>query len=77
MAAVAEKRKSTKPVDGKTPVSGLPASPRVHYAPPCPSCRSQDTKTTSTLTLIRYFKCRRCGWTWSRARHDSEGRITQ
>lgn len=56
-------KRSTKPVDGKTPVSGLPASQRV-TAPPCPTCRDVNTFVYATKPPKRYCKCKRCGWTW-------------
>lgn len=63
------KRKSTKPVDGKTPVSGLPASQRV-TAPPCQCCRDNDTHIYCKRAPMRYVKCRRCGHTFSFAVRD-------
>jgi hypothetical protein len=59
-----EERKTTKPTDGKTPVSGLPASQRV-TAPDCVSCCSEDTFIYCTREVMRYCKCRHCGHTWS------------
>lgn len=58
-----EMKKTTKPIDGLTPVSGLPASQRV-TAPRCPSCLDADTFIYFTAKPKRYCKCKRCGHTW-------------
>jgi ribosomal protein L37AE/L43A len=60
-----QKHRSTKAVinsDGQrvTPVTGLPASQRVE-APPCTSCRSENTFVYTTRGAVRYCKCRHCG----------------
>lgn len=60
--------RSTKPVNGLTPVTQVPAAPRF-TAPSCSSCRSDNTGVYTTKRdsefIIRYCKCQRCGWTWT------------
>lgn len=67
MPTMTRNPKSTKPISGKTPVSGVPASQR-KTAPPCQTCRSENTIIYCTRGdsefRTHYCKCKRCGWTW-------------
>lgn len=64
-----QQHRSTKAIvnltgDRVTPVTKLPASQRVE-APPCTSCKSDNTFIYTTRGVLRYCKCRHCGWTYS------------
>jgi hypothetical protein len=43
----------------------------------CPSCRSNDVKTTSKVaTLDAYWRCNDCGEVWNVARHRAGSRYS-